>query len=101
MAPSASTLSDRALVLVANRLTSPCSEHGLARWLETDFVCDRQGRRWVADWREDAEREASRTPRVRVEMRQLKGWYRTLDELLEHKLQIEHAFCHPARSVLA
>jgi hypothetical protein len=33
-----STLSDRALVLVANRLTAPGSEHGLARWLETDFV---------------------------------------------------------------
>ena len=37
----ATTLSDRALVLVANRLTAPGSEHGLARWLETDFVCDR------------------------------------------------------------
>jgi transposase len=86
-----STLSDRALVLVANRLTSPGSEHGLARWLESDFVCDRHGRRWVADWREDAKRQASRTPRVRVEMRQLKGWYRTLDELLERKPQIEHA----------
>jgi hypothetical protein len=34
----ATTLSDRALVLVANRLTAPGSEHGLARWLETDFV---------------------------------------------------------------
>src|SRR3972149_4081955 len=39
-------LADRALVLVANRLCAPTSEHGLARWLETDFVCDRQGRRW-------------------------------------------------------
>ena len=37
-------LSERALVLVANRLCAPSSEHGLARWLETDFVCDRQGR---------------------------------------------------------
>ena len=44
----ATTLSDRALVLVANRLTAPGSEHGLARWLETDFVCDRDGRRWLA-----------------------------------------------------
>ncbi|HLK80443.1 MAG TPA: hypothetical protein VKT99_02965, partial [Xanthobacteraceae bacterium] len=70
-------LSDRALVLVANRLTAPGSEHGLARWLETDFVCDPDGRRFVAAWREDWERLSSRTPRVRVELRQLKQWYRT------------------------
>src|SRR2546426_8194619 len=64
-------LSDRALVLVANRLSAPTSEHGLARWLEMDFVCDRQGRRWVPEWRDDAERLQSRTPRVRVELRQV------------------------------
>lgn len=69
-------LSDRALVLVANRLTAPGSEHALARWLESDFVCDRRGRRFVAAWRQDAARRASRTPRVRVEMHQLKHWYR-------------------------
>ena len=62
----ATTLSDRALVLVANRLTAPGSEHGLARWLETDFVCDHVGRRWVAAWRDDAERQASKLPRVRM-----------------------------------
>jgi transposase len=84
-------LSDRALVLVANRLAAPSSEHGLARWLETDFVCDRNGRRWVAEWRDDLKRKASRTPRVRVELRQLKQWYRTLDQLLERKAQIECA----------
>ena len=84
-------LSDRALVLVVNRLTAPGSEHGLARWLETDFVCDRQGRRWLAQWRDQAKRQASRTPRVRVELRQLKGWYRTLDQLLERKAAIERA----------
>src|SRR5712691_11504019 len=49
-------LSDRALVLVANRLCAPASEHGLARWLETDFVCDRRGRRWQPQWREEGER---------------------------------------------
>ena len=87
----ASTLSDRALLLVVNRLTAPGSEHGLARWLETDFVCDRDGRRWVAQWREEARRKASRTPRVQVELRQLKQWYRTLDQLLERKPAIEHA----------
>jgi transposase len=84
-------LSDRALVLVANRLAAPGSEHGLARWLETDFVCDRAGRRWLAAWRDDAERRTSKTPRVRVEMRQLKQWYRTLDQLLERKSDIERA----------
>src|SRR4030067_1268258 len=51
-------LADRALVLVANRLCAPTSEHGLARWLETDFVCDRQGRRWRPAWRGAAARGA-------------------------------------------
>ena len=82
-------LSDRALVLVANRLCAPTSEHGLARWLETDFVCDREGRRWTPIWREDEERRASRLPRVRVEFRQLKRWYRTLDQLEARKERIE------------
>ena len=53
-------LSDRAVVLIANRLAAPSSEHGLARWLETDFVCDRDGRRFIPAWRDDAERQASR-----------------------------------------
>jgi transposase len=84
-------LSDRALVLVANRLTAPGSEHALAQWLENDFVCDRYGRRFVAAWREEAERKASRAPRVRVEARQLQQWYRTLDRLFACKAQVEHA----------
>src|SRR5271170_6216476 len=84
-------LSDRALVLVANRLTAPGSEHALAQWLENDFVCDRRGRRFVAAWREDVERKASRTPRVRVKAHQLQQWYRTLDQLLACKAQVEHA----------
>src|SRR6202163_1620163 len=45
----------------------------------------------VPEWRDDAERIASRTPRVRVALRQLKGWYRTLDQLLERKVEIEYA----------
>jgi hypothetical protein len=85
------TLGDRALVLIANRLAAPSSEHGLARWLETDFVCDRDGRRFMPAWRDDAERQASRTPRVRVAARQLQQWYRSLDQLLAHKAAIEHA----------
>jgi transposase len=80
---------ERSFVLVANRLCAPSSEHGLARWLETDFVCDRDGRRWMPRWREDGERRGSRMPRVRVEFRQLKQWYRTLDQLQAHKERIE------------
>lgn len=82
-------LAERAWVLVANRLCEPSSEHGLGRWLETDFVCDRQGRRWLPQWRAEAERRASRAPRVRIQFRQLGQWYRTLDQLLARKAQIE------------
>ena len=84
-------LAERAVVLVANRLCAPTSEHGLARWLETDFVCDRQGRRWIPAWRDEAERRASRRPRVRVAFRQLKQWYRTLDQLHARQRAIEQA----------
>lgn len=87
--PDGVALSDRALVLVANRLCAPTSEHGLARWLETDFVCDGRGRQWVPQWRDDDERRQSRLPRVRVEFRQLKAWYRTLDQLQARKDEIE------------
>lgn len=48
----AASLSDRALVLVANRLVAPSSEHALAQWLESDFICDRHGRRFIPAWRE-------------------------------------------------
>ncbi len=87
--PDGVAFSDRALVLVTNRLCEPTSEHGLARWLETDFVCDQMGRRWMPDWRDDQERRQSRAPRVRVESRQLQHWYRTLDRLDERKADIE------------
>ena len=53
-------VTDRALALVANRLCEPTSEHGMARWLETDFVCDRFGERWLPEWRDDAERQERR-----------------------------------------
>lgn len=85
----ATTLADRALVLVAHRLATPGSEHGLARFLETDYVCDRQGRQWKPCWRDDGKRLASRSPRVRVESQQLQQWYRTLDQLVKHKKQVE------------
>lgn len=74
---------DRALVLVANRLIHPTSEHALAGWLETDFLCDRQGRRFVPRWRKRG--------RVRVHHQQLDAWYRTLDNLVVAKDQIEVA----------
>jgi transposase len=74
---------DRALVLVANRLIHPTSEHGLAGWLETDFLCDRQGRRFVPRWQ--------KRRRVRVHHQQLDAWYRTLDNLLVAKDEIEVA----------
>ncbi len=89
--PDGVTLAERACVLVANRLGAPSSEHGLARWLDTDFVCDGHGRRWQPVWREEAVRQASRRPRVRVAFRQLKQWYGTLDQVQAHKSAIEHA----------
>lgn len=72
---------DRAFVLLANRLICPRSEHGLARWLETAWVCDRQGRRFVPHWKQ--------CRRVQVDFGQLKAWYTTLDRLLAAKSKIE------------
>ena len=97
----AAGLSDRALVLVANRLVSPGSEHALAQWLEIDFVCDRRGRRFIAAWREDAERKASRAPRVRVKPQQLQQWYRILDHLLEAKDAMELALFFRLRDLFS
>jgi transposase len=74
---------DRVFVLVANRLIRPASEHGLARWLETDFVCDRQGRRFVPQWHQRG--------RVQVHARQLAAWYRTLDQLVKIQSRLEVA----------
>jgi transposase len=84
---------DRAFVLVANRLIAPASEHGLAGWLETDFVCDRKGRRFVPHWH--------RRRRVRVHPRQLDAWYRTLDQLHAAKDRIEVALYHRLRDLFS
>src|SRR4051812_23349227 len=84
---------DRAFVLVANRLIAPTSEHGLAGWLETDFVCDRAGRRFVP--------HRHRRGRVRVHPRQLDAWYRTLDQLLAAKDRIEMALYHRLRDLFS
>src|SRR5919106_431812 len=95
------TFSDRALALVANRVAYPTSEHGMARWLETSYVCDRSGRRWWPAWRDDAERLASRRPRVRVQEQQLRQWYGTLDRLVRHKPKIEDALFRRLRTLFA
>lgn len=74
-------LADRVLALVANRLCQPHSEHGLAAWLETDFVCDRRGERLLPRWKQRG--------RVRVDLSWLQNWYRALDQLIRHKTHIE------------
>jgi hypothetical protein len=73
----------RVLVLITNRLVRPSSEHALAGWLETDYLCDRDGRRYVPCWKEQG--------RVQVDLAQLQRWYRTLDHLLLNKDDIEVA----------
>src|SRR5512146_2113835 len=84
---------DRAFVLVANRLIAPASEHGLAGWLETDFVCDRKGRRFIPHWHQRR--------RVRVHPRQLDAWYRTLDQLHAAKERTEVALFHRLRDLFS
>jgi transposase len=81
----------RVLVLVTNRLTRPCSEHGLADWLETDYLCDRHGRRYLPCWKQQG--------RVQVDLAQLQRWYRTLDHLLLNKERIEVALYERLRTL--
>ena len=60
-------------MLLANRLTQPASEHGLAAWLESYFVCDlRRQLRYTPVWK--------RHHCVQVDFTQLMRWYRTLDQ---------------------
>jgi transposase len=87
------TRADRAFVLIANRLIRPRSEHGLAAWLETDYVCDRQGRRLVPQWHTRG--------RVKVHHQQLAAWYDTLDRLLAAKERIELALYHHLRDLFS
>jgi len=81
----------RVLALIANRLTRPGSEHALGAWLESDYVCDRRGRRYVACWK--------RQGRVQIDLAQLQRWYRTLDHLLLNKDQIEVALYQRLRDL--
>jgi transposase len=73
----------RALALIANRLVRPLSEHALAGWLETDYVCDRVGRRYLPHWKQQG--------RVQVDLTVLQYWYRTLDHLIINQANIELA----------
>src|SRR5439155_18862754 len=84
---------DRAFVLVANRLIAPASEHGRAGRLETDFVCDRKGRRFLPHWHQRR--------RVRVHPRPRDAWYRTLDQLHAATEQIEVALYHRLRDLFS
>ena len=81
----------RVVVLMANRLTRPCSEHALAHWLETDYACDRQGSRYVPYWKQQG--------RVQVDLVQLQRWYRTLDHLLLNKDSVEVALYERLRTL--
>ena len=86
-------LSDRVLALVANRLAEPGSEHALADWLETDFVIDRKGDRFVPQWKQSG--------RVRVDLNWLQRWYRTLDELIVRKGEVEQELFARLRTLFA
>jgi transposase len=81
----------RVLALIANRLVRPCSEHALAEWLETDYVCDRAGRRYLPRWKQQR--------RVQVAWVQLQCWYRTLDHLLLNKDRLEVALYERLRTL--
>jgi transposase len=83
--------SSRVLALIANRLTRPGSEHALGAWLESDYVCDRRGSRYVPFWK--------RRGRVEIDLTQLQRWYRTLDHLLLNKDKIEVALYHRLRDL--
>jgi len=81
----------RVLALIANRLTRPGSEHALGAWLESDYICDRHGRRYVPYWK--------RQGRVEIDLTQLQRWYRTLDHLLLNQDKIEVALYHRLRDL--
>ena len=78
-------IEDLTFVLVASSLVRPSSEHGLGWWLDESYVCGRDGRRIVPEWRKGVTKD----DRVRISWKQLKRWYRTLDVLLKHKEEIE------------
>jgi len=72
-----------AMVLIANRLIRPGSEHALAGWLESDWVCDSAGRRLIPCWKPSG--------RVKVDHAQLGRWYRVVSRLGRIKDAVEMA----------
>jgi len=86
-------IAELAFVLVASRLCRPSSEHALAWWLEEAYVCDRQGHRFLPEWKQQG--------RVRVDFGQLNLWYRTIDWLLEKKDEIEKAIYYRLRDLFS
>jgi len=80
-------VAEHAFVLVANRLCEPKSEHGLARWLDSTYVCDGHGGRFLPDWLPVD--EVSREQRVKVSWSWLNSWYHTLDAVYQSKEAIE------------
>ncbi|CAI9084877.1 IS1634 family transposase [Candidatus Methylacidiphilum fumarolicum] len=87
------SLAERAFILVAHRLICPGSEHALAQWLETDYVPDRRGERILPIWKENG--------RVRVDHRFLWPWYRTLDELIQRKEELEEGLFSRLRDLFS
>lgn len=92
-------VAERAFVLVASRLTKPGSEHGLARWLESNWVCDSRGKRFLPEWR--SVEEVTEESRVKVQWRQLERWYRTLDAVYAKKKEIEKELYLRLRDLLS
>jgi len=82
---------DRVALLVTNRLSRPSSEHGLGAWLETQYVVSRSGKRYVPVWKERG--------RVKVDLKWLESFYRTLDILIEHKEVLEKVLYHQLRDL--
>ena len=92
-------VAEAAFVLIASRLCKPSSEHGMARWLEEAYVCDRRGRRWIPLWR-PFEKVTAEDP-LRVEPKQLQFWYRTLDSLITSKKAIEERLYFEIRDLFS
>lgn len=76
-------------MLVANRLTAPASEDGVADSLRSQLACDSHGRRFAPAYCSDEQRKARSNPRVRVQVFQLQRWCRTIDTLLRLKNRFE------------
>ena len=63
----------------------------MGAWLESAYVCDRRGSRYVPCWK--------RRGRVEIDLTQLQCWYRTLDHLLLNKDKIEVALYRRLRDL--